>query len=163
MGVVTPDGIVGKIVELLPGTAQVLLINDKDSGVGALFTATRTHGVVRGTGDPEPRMDYIVNDEKVQPGDVIVTSGEDRIFPKDFPIGAVETAKPANPFQTIRVHAAVRLDRLEDVMVLLTQKEVIIKKSEPAASANEPASDAASQAAAPANPPPAAKPSAPPR
>jgi rod shape-determining protein MreC len=163
MGVVTPDGIVGKIVELLPGTAQVLLINDKDSGVGALFTASRTHGVVRGTGDPEPRMDYIINDEKVQPGDVIVTSGEDRIFPKDFPIGTVETAKPANPFQIIRVHAAVRLDRLEDVMVLLTQKEVIIKKPEPVAAAGETGSDAASQPAAPANPSPAAKPSAPPR
>ena len=45
---------------------------------------TRTHGVVRGSGDPEPRMDYVVNDEKVQPGDAIVTSGEDRIFPEGF-------------------------------------------------------------------------------
>ena len=68
MGVVTPDGIVGKIVEVLPNTAQVLLINDKDSGVGALFSSTRTHGVVRGSGDPEPRMEYVVNDEKVQRG-----------------------------------------------------------------------------------------------
>jgi rod shape-determining protein MreC len=179
MGVVTPDGIVGKIVEILPGTAQVLLINDKDSGVGALFTATRTHGVVRGSGDPEPRMDYIVNDEKVQPGDAIVTSGEDRIFPKDFPIGTVESNKPANPFQMIRVRAAVRLDRLEDVMVLLTQKEVVFKKPENTAAVSEavaPASPApqsvappqavapapqtaapAPQTAAPANPPAPAK------
>ncbi len=97
MGVVTPDGIVGKIVEVLPDTAQVLLINDKDSGVGALFSATRTHGVVRGSGDPEPRMDYVVNDEKVQPGDAIVTSGEDRIFPKDFPIGTVESCEAGQP------------------------------------------------------------------
>ena len=41
MGVITPDGVVGKIVEVFPSTAQVLLINDKDSGVGALFAATR--------------------------------------------------------------------------------------------------------------------------
>ena len=139
MGVVTPDGIVGKIVEVLPNTAQVLLINDKDSGVGALFSATRTHGVVRGSGDPEPRMEYVVNDEKVQAGDSIVTSGEDRIFPKDFPIGTVESAKPANPFQVIRVQPSARLDRLEEVLVLLTQQEIVIKKPEPAASA--PASD----------------------
>ena len=97
-GVVTPEGIVGKIVEVLPNTAQVLLINDKDSGVGALFSTSRTHGVVKGTGDPEPRMDYIVGDEKVQAGDLIATSGEDRIFPKDFPIGVVESAKPGQPF-----------------------------------------------------------------
>src|SRR6202041_1821913 len=69
MGGVTPDGIVGKIVEVLPNTAQGLLINHKGSGVGALFSATRTHGVVRGSGDPEPRMEYVVNDEKVQAGD----------------------------------------------------------------------------------------------
>ena len=144
MGVVTPDGIVGKIVEVLPNTAQVLLINDKDSGVGALFSATRTHGVVRGSGDPEPRMEYVVNDEKVQAGDAIVTSGEDRIFPKDFPIGTVESAKPANPFQVIRVQPSARLDRLEEVLVLLTQQEVVIKQPEAAASA--PASDGAAAA-----------------
>ena len=65
MAVITPDGIVGKIVEVFPSTAQVLLLTDKDSGVGALFADTRTHGVVKGNGDPQPRMDYVVNDEKV--------------------------------------------------------------------------------------------------
>jgi rod shape-determining protein MreC len=138
LGVVTPEGIVGKIVEVLPNTAQVLLINDKDSGVGALFSGSRTHGVVKGSGDPEPRMDYVVNDEKVQPGDLIATSGEDRIFPKDFPIGAVESAKPGNPFQTIRVHPAARLDRLEDVIVLLSQQQVVFKKPETSATAAAP-------------------------
>ena len=157
MGVVTPDGIVGKIVEVLPNTAQVLLINDKDSGVGALFASTRTHGVVRGSGDPEPRMDYVVNNEKVQPGDAIATSGEDRIFPKDFPIGTVESAKPGNPFQVIRVQPSARLDRLEEVLVLLTQQEVVFKKPEPAASA--PTSEGAGAAAAK----PAAKSSADPQ
>jgi rod shape-determining protein MreC len=156
MGVVTPDGIVGKIVEVLPNTAQVLLINDKDSGVGALFSASRTHGVVRGSGDPEPRMEYVVNDEKVLAGDAIVTSGEDRIFPKDFPIGTVESAKPANPFQVIRVQPSARLDRLEEVLVLLTQQEVVFKKPEaPAAAATaaggEPASGATPAKTATAN------------
>jgi rod shape-determining protein MreC len=108
----------------------VLLINDKDSGVGALFSGSRTHGVVRGSGDPEPRMEYVVNDEKVQAGDAILTSGEDRIFPKDFPIGAVESAKPGNPFQVIRVQPSARLDRLEEVLVLLSQQEVVFKKPE---------------------------------
>jgi rod shape-determining protein MreC len=135
LGVVTPDGIVGKIVEVLPNTAQVLLINDKDSGVGALFSGSRTHGVVKGSGDPEPRMDYVVSDEKVQPGDWIATSGEDRIFPKDFPIGTVESAKAGSPFQIIRVHPAARLDRLEDVIVLLSQQQVVFKKPDASAAA----------------------------
>jgi rod shape-determining protein MreC len=130
LGVITPDGVVGKIVEVFPSTAQVLLINDKDSGVGALFAVSRTHGVVRGSGDPEPHMEYVVNDEKLQPGDVIVTSGEDRIFPKDLLIGTVGTTKPGNTFQTISVQPAARLDRLEDVIVLLSLQELAPKKTE---------------------------------
>ena len=95
MAVITPDGIVGKIVEVLSNnTSQVLLINDKESGVGALFSETRTHGVVKGTGDPEPRMDYVVNDEKVHSGEIMITSGEDRIFPKGLLIGTVSGAAP---------------------------------------------------------------------
>jgi rod shape-determining protein MreC len=140
--VITPEGIVGKIVEVFPTSSQVLLINDKDSGVGALFAGTRTHGVVKGSGDPNPRMDYIVNDEKVQVGDKILTSGEDHIFPKDLPIGTVESAKPAAPFQAIWIEPAARLDRLEDVLVLLTQQELTPKKSE------EPAPSGANPAAA---------------
>jgi len=131
MAVITPDGIVGKIVEVFTNnTAQVLLIDDKDSGVGALFADTRTHGVVKGTGDPLPVMDYVVNDEKVHPGEVILTSGEDRIFPKGLPVGVVEDASQSNPFQIIHVQPAVHLDRLEDVLILLSRQDVSLKPSE---------------------------------
>lgn len=122
--VITPNGIVGKIVEVSPNASQVLLINDRDSGVGALFADTRTQGIIKGTGDPEPVMAYVVNDEKVHPGEVILTSGEDRIFPKGLLIGTVASAKPGNPFQAIQVQTAARLDRLEDVFVLLSQHEL---------------------------------------
>ena len=129
MGVITPDGVAGKIVEVFPSTAQVLLINDKDSGVGALFADTRTHGVVKGGTDPDPHMDYVVNDEKVSLGETILTSGEDRIFPKGLLIGTVSAVAPATPFQTIHVKPAARLDRLEDVLVLLSQQELTPKDS----------------------------------
>lgn len=176
MPVITPEGIVGKIVEVFSNdTAQVLLIDDRDSGVGALFADTRTHGVVQGTGDPVPVMDYVANDEKVHPGEVILTSGEDRIFPKGLPIGLVKDVKGASnstPFQIIHVQPAVHLDRLEDVLVLLSRQDVALKSSElpvdpsaqtaaPAA-APAPASSGASGSSQPAEPSaPAAKPPAP--
>jgi rod shape-determining protein MreC len=128
--VITPEGVIGKIVELFPNSAQVLLINDKDSGVGALFATTRTHGVVRGSGDPEPHMDYIIDEEKVEPGEIVVTSGEDRIFPKDLFIGTVKFSKPGTPFQTIQIAPAARLDRLEDVIVLMTQRDLQVNKKD---------------------------------
>jgi rod shape-determining protein MreC len=193
MGVITPDGVVGKIVEVFPSTAQVLLINDKDSGVGALFASSRTHGVVKGSGDPEPHMDYVINEEKLQSGEAIVTSGDDRIFPKDLLIGAVDATKPGNPFQVISVRPAARLDRLEDVIVLLSQQELLPKKTEEASDVSEvtpaqpgpqpatlartsktsgvvtdpnkfkPAAAASIQSTAPANKTPASKPPAPQR
>jgi rod shape-determining protein MreC len=132
MGVITPEGIVGKIVETYPTKSEVLLISDKDSGVGALLADTRTHGVVKGGGDSGPHLDYVVNDEKVHAGEVVVTSGEDRIFPKDLLVGKVVDFHPGNPFQVIRVSPAVRLDRLEDVLVLLTQQEMAPKKTDDA-------------------------------
>ncbi|HUO33803.1 MAG TPA: rod shape-determining protein MreC [Candidatus Acidoferrum sp.] len=129
--VITPDGVVGKIVEVFPSASQVLLINDKDGAAGALFETSRTQGIVKGTGDSDPVMDYVSNDEKVQSGESIVTSGLDRIFPKGFPIGTVESAKPGNPFQSIKVKTAVRLDRLEDVLILLTTQDIAVKKQAP--------------------------------
>jgi rod shape-determining protein MreC len=139
--VITPDGIVGKIVEVFPDTAQVLLINDRDSGVGALFADTRTHGVIKGNGDPQPRMEYVLNDEKVRAGDVILTSGDDRIFPKGLLVGTVVEASPGHPFQTIRVQPEARLDRLEDVLILLSRRELTPKKREESAEAGAAASD----------------------
>ncbi|MHB8411478.1 MAG: rod shape-determining protein MreC [Candidatus Acidiferrales bacterium] len=129
MAVVTPDGVVGKIFEVLPHMAQVLLVTDKESGVGALLANTRTHGVVKGTGNPLLWMDYVTADEKVPLGEDILTSGEDRIFPKDLPVGTVVSTKPGNPIQTITVKPAAHLDRLEEVLVLLTEQS--LKTREP--------------------------------
>jgi rod shape-determining protein MreC len=131
--VITPDGVVGKIVEVFPRSAQVQLINDQSSGVGALFAASRTHGILKGKGDPEPSLEYVAIEEKVQPGDIIVTSGEDRIFPKDLYLGKVESTIPggnASPFQTIKVTPAARLDRLEDVIVLLTTNDLKVSRAD---------------------------------
>lgn len=178
MAVITPDGIVGKIVEVFTNnTSQVLLINDKDSGVGALFADSRTHGVVKGTGDPQPLLDYVVNDEKVHPGEVILTSGEDRIFPKGLPIGVVKDASQSAPFQLIHVQPTVRLDRLEDVLVLLSRQDVALKPTEqpvdpnaqtsapaaaPVSASPAPRSSATHPALEPTQPPaPAAQPLAP--
>jgi rod shape-determining protein MreC len=124
MGVITPEGVVGKILEVFSGTAQVLLINDKESGVGAMLASSRTHGVVKGLGQMQLRMDYVPNDEKMSNGDAVVTSGDDQIFPKDLPIGTVTGAGGGNPFKTILIQPAVRLDRLEEVLVLLSRDEL---------------------------------------
>ncbi|MGH9709781.1 MAG: rod shape-determining protein MreC, partial [Candidatus Acidiferrales bacterium] len=124
MAVVTPDGVIGKIFEAFPHTSQVLLITDKESGVGALLANTRTHGVVKGTAGPLLWMDYVSTEEKVPAGEEILTSGEDKIFPKDLPVGSVASTKTGFPFQAIQIEPAAHLDRLEEVLVLLTEQSL---------------------------------------
>lgn len=150
MAVITPDGIVGKVVGVYPHASEVRLITDRDSGVGALFADSRTHGILHGTGDPQVKLDYIVNDEKVKPGDLVVTSGEDQVFPKDLPIGTVADTKPGNTFQTIRVRPAARLNRLEEVLVLLTKQEISLKRESASTDTQGTAAPAATNAATPA-------------
>jgi rod shape-determining protein MreC len=127
MGVITPDGAVGKIIESYRDTAQVLLLSDKEGGAGAMLVSSRIQSPVKGTGEPMLSMSYVAAEETVNTGEKIVTSGMDKIFPRDVPIGTVLDVKQGNPFKQIRVKPAVRLDRLEEVIVLLTQETVNFK------------------------------------
>jgi rod shape-determining protein MreC len=133
MGVITPDGIVGKVIETFASTSQVLLLTDKDSGVGAMIAESRIQSPVGGTGEPRLDMKYVANDDKVDLGELVVTSGMDRIFPRDLPVGTIADVRSGNPFKMIRVQPAANLERLEEVIVLTTLQPLDLKK-DPAAS-----------------------------
>jgi rod shape-determining protein MreC len=150
MGVITPDGIVGKVIETFSSTSQVLLLTDKDSGVGAMFAESRIQGPVAGLGEPRLDMKYVANDDSVEVGQRVVTSGLDRIFPRDLPVGTVVDIKPGNPFKVIRVQPAANLERLEEVIVLTTLQPLILKHD-----SSDGASGAASGADAKSPAPPA--------
>jgi len=89
MAVMTSDGIVGKVLLAYPSVAQVLLINDQSSGVGALLEKTRLQGVLRGTANGEVMLERVMSDEQVSAGETVLTSGGDQIFPKGLPVGTV--------------------------------------------------------------------------
>lgn len=127
MAVITPDGAVGKVIEVFRDSAQVLLLTDQYGGAGAMLVDSRVQGPVGGTGEPTLTMKYVATEENVKVGEKIVTSGMDKIFPRDIPVGTVIEVKAGNPFKQIRVQPAAKLDRLEAVIVLLTQTPVEFK------------------------------------
>jgi rod shape-determining protein MreC len=130
MGVITPDGVVGKVVETYPNAAQVLLLTDKESGVGAMLADSRIQSPVGGQGEPLLVMKYVPNDDAVNFGERVITSGMDRIFPRDLPVGTVAEIKSGNPFKQIRIRPAANLERLEEVLVLLSLRPLEIKNEE---------------------------------
>jgi rod shape-determining protein MreC len=148
MGVITPDGVVGKVIEAYPNTSQVLLLTDRGSGVGAKFADSGIQHPVGGVGEPMLAMKYVPNDDEVSVGARVVTSGTDRIFPRDLPVGTITEIKPGREFKQVRVKPAANLERLEEVLVLLTLRPL----REPEAVAVKPAVPAASNSTPVANP-----------
>jgi rod shape-determining protein MreC len=135
MGVITPDGVVGKVQETYPNAAQVLLLTDKESGVGAMLADSRIQSPVGGQGEPLLVMKYVPNDDTVNVGERVITSGMDRIFPRDLPVGTVAEIKSGNPFKQIRIKPAANLERLEEVLVLQSLRPLETKKEENSAEA----------------------------
>lgn len=119
MAVITPNGIVGKVVQVFPDSAQVLPINDQLSGVGVMLQNTRLQGILRGASNGTTTVQYVMADERVVPGEELVTSGGDRIFPKGLPVGKVIDVTPGKDlFLNIRVLPSAQIDRLEEVLVV---------------------------------------------
>jgi rod shape-determining protein MreC len=144
MGVITPDGVVGKVIESYANASQVLLLTDKESGVGAMLADSRIQSPVGGQGEPLLVMKYVPNDDSVNLGERVITSGMDRIFPRDLPVGFVIEIKSGNPFKQIRVKPAANLERLEEVIVLLSLHPLEMKKEGDASNAQPSAPGTAS-------------------
>jgi len=119
MAVITVDGIVGKVLKVFHSTSQILLIDDQSSGVGGILEKSRLQGIVRGTRSGEVVLEHIMSDNPVQAGEVVRTSGGDRIFPKGLPVGTVsQVGNGPDLFLTIRVRPAANLSKLEEVLVV---------------------------------------------
>ena len=122
--VVSPDGVVGRVVsDPGPRAAMVQLLVDRSAAAGALIERTRAAGVVLGDGYPGVlRMEYVSNLEDVEPGDIVVTSGIDGIYPKGFVIGEVEVVhRGPGLYKTIHIRPKVGFSDLEDVLVIVRE------------------------------------------
>jgi rod shape-determining protein MreC len=119
--VITPDGLVGKIRDVFPHTAQVLLINDPSSGAGVILESTRIRGILRGQADGRIEINNLTADSRIKPGERVVTSGGDMVYPRGVPVGTVESIEPDvkhQPYTAITVKPLCNLQRLEEVLVI---------------------------------------------
>lgn len=121
MPVITPDGVVGKIKNVFPGTAQVLLISDQTSGAGVMLQSTRIRGVMKGNALGEPQIVNISPDDRIKPGETILTSGGDQVYPMGLPVGVVDrvVAEPETSFVNVVVKPNANLAKLEEVLVII--------------------------------------------
>lgn len=119
MAVVTPDGIVGKVVDSYPTASLVMLLNDPTFAAGVVSEKNHVRGTLRGLGHAECLVDFVQNEEKVDIGEWFFTSGDDRIFPRGFPVGQVRVARNGKTFKEIYVTPAGLQGGVEEVLVML--------------------------------------------
>lgn len=121
MAVVTPDGIVGKVLAAYPTASQVLLITDETFAAGVISAKNRVHGTVKGAGQSKVLVRYVQNEEKVDVGEMFYTSGDDRVFPKGMPVGRATVVRPDSEkgFKQIYLVPTALQQGLEEVLIVI--------------------------------------------
>lgn len=161
MAVISPAGVVGRIIIPTSRASKVQLLIDRNAAAGAIVERSRAQGVVTGTGADRLRLEYVSGIADIKVGDRVVTSGIDGIYPKGFVIGQIESIqKTSGEFTGVIVRPAVDFASLESVLVVTTPTPIAVAEmpgsNEPLAVYPSTTVPAPPVPAKPATPPPAA-------
>jgi rod shape-determining protein MreC len=123
--VVSPTGVVGRVIAVGPHASRIQLLVDRESGVGVLDQRSRVNAVVSGqvgfadSGASDLVMKYVPHQADIAVGDVMVTSGLDRIYPKGLVVGRIHAVGTAAGLfrEGVLVTPSARFDELEVVLI----------------------------------------------
>lgn len=123
MPVVTLGGVVGTVQRVAGSAVDVKMVVDPNSAVDVVSERTGARGIVRGTGDLTKyllRIEYAQRTDEVDVGDLMVTSGMGRRFPKGIPVARVTRVvrRDFGIYQEVEATPTVDLSRLEEVLIL---------------------------------------------
>jgi rod shape-determining protein MreC len=132
MPVITPDGIVGKTRDVFRHTSQVLEISDATSGAGVILEKNRIRGVLRGNSWGQPEIVNVSPDDRIQPGEPVLTSGGDAIYPRGLAVGSVQRVvpDPDGTLVNVLIKPAANLSKLEEVLVITSTGEEMPAQAE---------------------------------
>ena len=119
MAVITPDGIVGRVSASYPTASQVVLVTDTGFAAAVISQNHHVEGTLKGQGSSLCRVDYVQDEEKVDPGEWFYTSGDDRVFPRGLPVGRVRSVRDGEMFKRIELAPSGFSHGLEEVLVVL--------------------------------------------
>jgi rod shape-determining protein MreC len=132
MAVITPEGLVGRTIDVSVRTADVLLITDPGCKVSARISRTGSFGVLSGRGIRPSgaggcELDFINKNVAVQAGDEVVTSGLGGVFPKGLLIGYADkvVADESGLFQRTEVVPSADIGRLQYVFVVIEASDPV--------------------------------------
>jgi rod shape-determining protein MreC len=119
MAVITPDGIVGKVLFTGPKSSLILPIIERGASLSVMLEDSGTRGILEGQGE-RCLLRYLPPEEPIREGERVLTTGLDGVYPKGFPVGYIRRIikKSGALFLEAEVEPSVRFERLEEVMVI---------------------------------------------
>jgi rod shape-determining protein MreC len=118
--VITPEGVVGRVLHVATGSAVVQLITDTQSEIAAMFRESRVQALFKGTGGRDLELGYIDDDYGIAVGAEVITSGLDQIHPKGLPLATIiSIGEKGQHFRMMLARPRVDFSRLEDVLVVI--------------------------------------------
>lgn len=119
MAVITPGGIVGRVLAAYPTSSQVLLVTDRNFAAGVISQRNHVEGTLKGWGRDLCTVDYIANDAKLDVGEWFFTSGDDRVFPRGIPVGQVEAVREGSGMKQVYVRPSGLRGGVEEALIVL--------------------------------------------
>lgn len=119
--VISPNGLIGRVVDVRPGVSIVQVLTDPTSTVGAHVLRTRTPGIVECDPRGTLRFKFMARDgASIQSGDVLVTAGQGGLFPRGIPIGTVRSIdnRGAALFHYAELTPTVDFARVDEVLLV---------------------------------------------
>ena len=128
MAVISPEGVVGRVIAPSARASKVQLIIDRSAAAGVMVERSRVQGVATGVGTEDIefgiQLEYVQGTADIKKGDRVITSGADGIYPKGFLVGEIESVERATgTFSGIKIRPAVNFSALEAVLIVLDPPE----------------------------------------
>jgi rod shape-determining protein MreC len=119
MAVIAVNGVVGRVVDTTRGSARVQLLISGNAAASALLESSGAGGIVQGRDQELLEMNYVSNLVPVEPGETVLTSGQEGIYMQGLVIGRVEQTEEGTEQRTIAVRPAVDFSHIDVVLVIL--------------------------------------------
>ncbi len=122
LGVVSSEGVVGRIQRAAPHYSDVLTLIDPSSNLDGIIQRSRARGILSGQAKQiSCHLKYLDRLEDVVVNDAVVSTGYSGIFPKGILMGHVTQVTPSSSglLQSITVKSAVDIYKLEEVFIVL--------------------------------------------
>lgn len=120
-GVISPSGVVGRVIRVSAHASEILLLTDINSYIEGIDQTTRVRGIVNGMGLNRLKFMYVLSNSKINYGDTLITGGKDGVFPEGIVIGKIIAIKN-NPagwlFKDVTVDPEIDVNRINYVMII---------------------------------------------